>query len=197
MEKSISKIQSEVSESAEGNAFDMYKDLELPDDEDKDYNNNGQSDLLGTICEVVMSEMYDHSSIGDIENESDSISQSSNEDDSDGSLMNKLNKVLAIKNNSHISKGPGSIISKKLTTGTKNKVAQFGPRALRDFNNDGASNYTGKLSTQNVVMKISTKVEHLSLSASSKSSQSLSSKHHLEVAQTRKLIEKSKLSINI
>jgi hypothetical protein len=69
----------------------MYKEFELPDEEEKDfvYELPGpKADLLGTICEIVMSEMYENSSVGDIESGAGSFSS---DNSSGSSIMNELN----------------------------------------------------------------------------------------------------------
>ena len=94
-------------------------------DEEKDffYEQVGpKNDLLGTICEVVMSEMYENSSIGDIENEEGSFSSNSN-DDSDSSIMQKLNTKLKL--NSHYRDNPKTekLMSKQPIGPVKSKTA--------------------------------------------------------------------------
>jgi hypothetical protein len=69
----------------------------LPDEEEKDFvfeSGGPKNDLLGTICEVVMSEMYENSSVGDIESHEGSFSSSGGS--SGSSIMNTLNKKLKI-----------------------------------------------------------------------------------------------------
>ena len=70
----------------------------MPDEEEKDFvfESGGpkKNDLLGTICEVVMSEMYENSSVGDIESHEGSFSSSGGS--SGSSIMNTLNHKLKI-----------------------------------------------------------------------------------------------------
>lgn len=98
------KFDQESSSSQSEAAFDLYKDFELPDEEEKDFvfeSGGPKNDLLGTICEVVMSEMYENSSVGDIESQEGSFSSSSG-GSSGSSIMNKLNHKLQISSHAQV-----------------------------------------------------------------------------------------------
>jgi hypothetical protein len=71
-----------------------HKEISVEDVHDEEVEKKKM--LLNTINEVVMSEMYDNSSISDIDSEDGSFSSSSDSED----IMNKLNSKLQQKSSS-------------------------------------------------------------------------------------------------